>query len=191
MRDSNEQSSEFNLRKDVFMRNRCLGVRLLLQYFGIYVWCVHLQRGGLCLLVPWLTDGMPFNQPGSPLVPGTPAVSSNDKLWPLAAGFSITDDASPSRLYQEDIRRIRPRSASSTPRRNPRCWGGQPLQVCRGSNRKSLPIALELLGRNPSERGYFHGQHMERVTAGPACWRPAAGRRAASKGRLNKEIRAG
>lgn len=67
----------------------------------------------MCLAVPWLTDGMPFNQPGSPLVPGTPAVSSDDKLCPPAAGFSTTDDASPSRLYQEDIRCIRPRSASS------------------------------------------------------------------------------
>lgn len=123
----------------------------------------------MCLLVPWLTDGMPFNQPGSPLVPGTPAVSSNGKLWPLAAGFSITDDASPSRLYQEDIRRIRPRSASSTTRRKSQMLRRPTAPGVPGFKAKRLPIALELLGRNPLERGYFSEQHMERLTAGPAC----------------------
>lgn len=101
---------------------------------GIYVWCVHSEQYGLCLVLLWFTDGMPFNQPGSPLVPGTPAVSSEGKLWPLAAGFSITDDVFPSRLYQEDSRQVRPRSASSTMRRNPRCWGCCPLQEWRSQN---------------------------------------------------------
>lgn len=68
----------------------------------------------MCVVLLWFTDGMPLSQPGSPLVPGAPAVSSEGKLWPLATGFSITEDVSPSRLCQEDIRQVRTRPASST-----------------------------------------------------------------------------
>lgn len=82
---------------------------------GVYI------QSSLCLVLLWFTDGMPLNQPGSPLVSGTPAVTSEGKLWSPAAGFSITDDVSPSRLYQEDIMEVRPRSASSTTQQNPRC----------------------------------------------------------------------
>lgn len=159
---------------NLFLRNPCLGSKYCfsLALWAAFMWCVHL-RCGLCLAVPWLTDGMPFNQPGSPLIPGTPAVSSDDKLCPPAAGFSITDDASPSRLYQEDIRCIRPRSASSPTRRDPRCRGRRPLQVLRHSKGKSSQSLSGCRDGNPSERSCFSERHMWRATAGRACRRRA------------------
>lgn len=51
--------------------------------------------------LPWAVEWIPFNQPCTPLVPATPAVFSEWKGWLTAAGFSITDNVSPSRLYKK------------------------------------------------------------------------------------------
>jgi len=67
--------------------------------------CSNVMSGAHCVVLlwslPWVVEWMPFNQPWTPLVPETPVFVSEWKGWLTAAGFSITDNVSPLRLYKK------------------------------------------------------------------------------------------
>lgn len=135
--DSNEQSSEFNLRMDVFMRNRCLGSDYCFSLAsravfmcGAYIYngvgCVYSYRGSQmgCLLtnpaLPWSPALLPFR----------PMTSSG--RWPPGSRSPMMH------LHPDSIKRTLGASGLVLPHQQrgviPDVEPANRLQVCRDSN---------------------------------------------------------